>query len=962
MKKQLCVMAGFLLTIGAGLAIGADSPGSVILRMNTAISGLYGNYLEDGTIWRYFETWQTEVVQKDGGSRVRVDPVDPYSAFDANKAWQEDGRGRAGQAGNAKAQEIAIKEAAKIKGSDFPATGWMNPDFDDSAWPRTITPSRMSYRSLALICLRGKFMVNNPAAVTELNLDLSIQGGAVVYLNGKEVGRLGLPAGKIDNDTLADAYPDEAFFTSAGCPIKCDFSGGQANADTMLMGEKEFVSKEKDADLQARYAKRFRKSHLKIPGIALRKGVNVLAIEAHRAPAAAGMFTRLFPKVTGYDLTDRYLIMWNRASIEELTLTTPAGSGAITPNTSRPAAIQCWNLPVSEEVHPFLYGDPNETCAPIRLCGARNGAFSGQVVVSAKAPIKGLKATVTELKGAAGSIPASAMRVRYARFVDKNNGIGLSAFGFTALEEAPPASVPLLAYRMAAERQAATQPIWLTVQVPKDAKAGDYTGTLTVSAEGLPATDVSVQLRVSNWTLPDPQDYQAYMALVESPDSLAMRYNVPMWSEEHWKLIDQCFQVLGLISTKDLTIPLTRRTHFGNEQCMLSFEKQAGGSYKPRLEILERYIDTAVKYVGKIPTLCFFIVERDANGCPMISEYDPATKTLKDGTAPAWGTPDAQKFWRPVFEGIRKILAKHGMEKSMALGYHENGTDGPWASPACLADAVAMVPEARWTRLGHMFNCRPMDPSLSQTLEKGPGNNPWGRVALVIGGSASIHWDPDTDRSFFGWLNPYPVIGYPRELTIRLRDWRMAAEKMLLAGLPKPQGSWGMCDICGMFGRDKFLGTKGLGPMGADFFPVLAGGAGAAKPICGRYDVKDSSRLWYTVGLNGSLTQIVGEGQNGPVSSPVVENLREGLEEQEAFIFCENAILKKKLGGDLAARCKKVCDDHIRFLRYRCEFSNFGVAKASACAHIVFNPDETREYARKLYDMAVEVSKAAGGQ
>ncbi len=957
---SVALMAFLSMGFGAArIASGADDAAVPLLHMTPTISGPYGSYEESGTVWRYFETWQTDVARTDDGKLIRLDPYNPYASFIAAKAWADDQKNRSGGGKN---MEIPLKEAAQIRGSAFPPAEWIKPDFDDSSWFQTMTPMRMNYRSLALACLRGKFTVNDLSKVSELNLEASIQGGAVVYLNGKEIGRVGLPKGKIDNETLADDYPQEAFFAANGCPITCVAGGGGNQSLALVASEKDFSARNKDADLAERYKKRFRHISLKIAPSDLRKGVNVLAVEVHRAPAAAGMFSRLFPKETGYDLTDRYRICWNRAGIEELDLTAKTAAGGVVANTARPAAPQVWNWSITEEIYPYQYGDPNEQCSPIKLKGARNGAFAGQVVVSSPKPIKGVKAEVTELKGPGGVIAKSALQLRYPQFLTKatsGSSVGQpsSGIGFTAMEDSVPAEVGVVNYRMNPGREASIQPVWLTVQVPKDAKAGDYAGTLTVSAEGLAPTTIPVQLTVSDWTLPDPQDFQMFNAMIQSPESLAMRYKVEMWSQEHWKLIDKSFQIMSLIATKDLTIPLLAKTHFGNDHSMLRFEKQADGSYKPQMDLLERYIDTAVKHLGKIPIVSFYIIERDESGCPLVTEIDPANKALKEFRAPAWGTPQAIAFWKPVFEGCRKILAKHGMQKSMSLGTHENGDDGPTASVQCLKDCISLVPEARWVRLGHMFTCRPIDPKLSVSMDQGPGGNPWGRAALVIGGSTSVHWEPDVDRAFYGWLNPYPVIGYPRELTIELRDWRMSAERMLFAGLPNAQATWGMCDIPGMFGRDKFLGTRGLGPMGVDFFSVLPGGQGGST-ILGRF--ADPGRLWYTVGLMQSITQLVGEGQSGPESNPRVENMREGLQDAEAHIFCQNALLKAKLSGDLAQRCKKVCDDHVRMLHYRSEFSNFGSAKASASTHVVFNPSETVEYSHKLYEMAAEVSKAIG--
>ena len=139
-----------------------------------------------GTIWRYHETWQTDVVRDSAGTLVRVEPG----------VWRKKTAG-----GNDRTGPFELVPAKRVAGSEFPASGWEQPDFDDSEWTRDPGPFDGYYRSIAMIAVRGKFQVTNPAG--EMDLAVSFQGGAVAYLNGKEIGREGLPAGKLTNETLA---------------------------------------------------------------------------------------------------------------------------------------------------------------------------------------------------------------------------------------------------------------------------------------------------------------------------------------------------------------------------------------------------------------------------------------------------------------------------------------------------------------------------------------------------------------------------------------------------------------------------------------------------------------------------------------------------------------------------------------------------------------------------------------
>jgi hypothetical protein len=47
---------------------------------------------------------------------------------------------------------------------------------------------------------------------------------------------------------------------------------------------------------------------------------------------------------------------------------------------------------------------------------------------------------------------------------------------------------------------------------------------------------------------------------------------------------------------------------------------------------------------------------------------DPATGKLEEAEGPKWGTPEARAFWKPVFDGLREILKKRGLEGSLMVG------------------------------------------------------------------------------------------------------------------------------------------------------------------------------------------------------------------------------------------------------------------------------------------------------
>lgn len=437
--------------------------------------------------------------------------------------------------------------------SPAPPADWMAPDFDDRAWSRLPGPffptlhvhaycpqvedaGYLNFEEispeLAAICVRGRFMVSDPATAGDLKLSVAFRGGVVAYLNGQEIGRANIPESEESRglEAIAEDYPQEVFVKPDGKPISWGF-GDPGKFHPALQ-------------------KRIRRlADVTVPARLLRKGVNVLAVEAHRAP--------YHESLSGVSESGRgkgYNINWCTVGITRIELT--GGGAGVAPNAARPAGLEAWNQPSELRPKATDCGDPCEPLRPVRLVAARNGTFSGQVVVGSPAPLIGLKATCGEWKGP-GAIPGSAVQVRYA-LPDKDTDLA-----FEILSTDPPAEVAV------AKNAGAVMAVWVTVKVPADARPGDYKGALTISAAGAKPVEAGVELHVVDWTLPDPKRFVSHVGLTQSPDSVAMRYRVAMWSAEHWKLLDQVFALMGQAGADDIFIPAIRRTHHGNEHSMI---------------------------------------------------------------------------------------------------------------------------------------------------------------------------------------------------------------------------------------------------------------------------------------------------------------------------------------------------------------------------------------------------------
>lgn len=818
------------------------------------------------------------------------------------------------------------------KGSSFrymslyPPAGWTAVDFDDSTWCRRhflvdYANGEEDLRAggggaspkLRQLSLRGKFTVTDAAAVGPLRLTIRYRGGVAAYVNGAEVARAHLPAGRIEPGTPAEMYPKAAYLRDDG--------------------KAWHWWNDRDRIVKEAYPLRVRQlEDVGISNRLLRKGTNVLAVEVHAAA---------FP---GECL--RAGALWATCGLVSLRLQA-SGPEGIVPNLAAPGGLRAWNTNPAAPLHDVEYGDPHGRLGPIVLAGARNGGYSGRIVVSSDRPIEGLRAAMGDLAGPGGAkIPASSVAVAYGAFQPYRHSAwggasppgpvyykGLSAQRDDALLEAPPPVVPAVSKEFdrysAAARQAAglptrlgpaaIQPVWVTVHVPADAAPGDYRGTLTIALQGRPRFKVPIELKVIDWTLPDPADFAYFLGLIQSPDGEAIHYNVPFGSDRHWELVGRSLRHVGRLGPKVLYIPLTAETQYGNAESLAVWVRRADGGYDHDLSRVAKYIDAAVRNMGR-PT---FVVLGVWNPCrgdrksprfdrPLFTRRDGATGKVENVLGPKHGTEESLAFWRPVLTAVRDLLARHALAKSILLGF--GGDRLPDKETVTVFHRI--LPEAAWQATRH-------HPLAARTVPREGGEVPVAYQSNVWGGWENH--DPD-DKRVYGWRYPQMRTWLDRGLwdASPIAEFRTACEQSLLAD------------------------RRGLGQIGADFWPPRIGGKTTIPTIANlRYPVTHQTNVGIYTG------QLLHPGPRGPVPTVRYVMLRENIQECEARIFLERLLLEEpcRLPAALAKKVQAVLDERTRWHRMR----TVAFASALSWPHSGW---EAR--AIRLYEAAAEAARAAG--
>ena len=767
------------------------------------------------------------------------------------------------------------EELVELRGKDifnwmtvYPPEGWTAVDFDDSAWCRDRFSSRLRNGELderagggspspniRQISVRGKFTVNDPSAVKDLRLTLGIRGGAIVYLNGKELARQDMPAGEVKPGSASEPYPDNVFLKEDGKPVN-------------WFGDRDIIK-----DIYVARVRRIEK--LPVPAELLRKGTNVLAVEIHAAP-----YPEAFRKAG---------LQWATAGLVELRLQAPKLDGLVA-NVVRPQGIQVWNANLIEQIGETSWADPHDTLRPVRLAAARNGAATGKIVISSDQPLKGLTVKAADLAGPGGKkLPADVLRISSSRMAGQEEGMVPSFPAEIAVLKRDPRWAEPLRSRNAEGLPAivdgAVACAYVTARIPKDAAPGQYKGTLTVTTQGLDKPcEVPVVLDVAGWTTPDPADFVYWYGLIQSPEGVALHYELPLWSDEHLKRIGKSFEMIRDLGAKVLFVLPEAETEYGNERGMVVWSRgQDGKLSDPDCSAVEKYVDVAMKHLGK-PRFVVLAVWQycDERTPPRVTVRD-AQGELTNIEAPKYGTPEALEMWRPALHKIRDILARHGLADRILLG---SGSDN-FPSKATVGMFHEILPEAGWESHLHDTRGAPF-----MTYEG--GQVPTKYISNVWG-----QWDnndPATKR-VYGWAFPPQTPGGLRTWLDRgtydnasFTRFRTVPEQILLANRP------------------------GLGQIGADFWPYKRPDGKGTSPTYGRFPRSTQAGP----GNKACTTnRLLYPGPDGAVPTVRYELTRENLQECEARIYLEKLLTEKpcRLSDELAKKCQTVLDERTRWHR-----------------------------------------------
>lgn len=199
--------------------------------------------------------------------------------------------------------------------------------------------------------------------------------------------------------------------------------------------------------------------------------------------------------------------------------------------------------------------------------------------------------------------------------------------------------------------------IWYSLAVPRDAKSGKYTGSLTARIVGNQVVTFPVELEVLTATLPKENPF--FLDLWQHPFAVARYHDVPLFSPMHYALLEPIWRELAEAGQRTITVsiqdlPWGHQNHdpYWN---FIRIERDSAGNFTYDFSRFDEYVAFS-KRCGLGPDIhCYSIVTWGNRHY----YYEKETGDHRYITAVS-GSPEHTAFWTPFLKAFEAHVVAKG--------------------------------------------------------------------------------------------------------------------------------------------------------------------------------------------------------------------------------------------------------------------------------------------------------------
>lgn len=301
---------------------------------------------------------------------------------------------------------------------------------------------------------------------------------------------------------------------------------------------------------------------------------------------------------------------------------------------------------------------PGKGTGSYAVAGWRGERVSAQFLLWSGTGLNGIKCTVKDFTAPGAKMSADVAQARFVRYTLADEG------GENCRCERGPKHPMILAPDMLDSLKVfnmdpkTVRPVWVTVDIPADAKPGVYKSAVEVTAKGAKVT-MPFEVEVIGQTLHKPQDWKYHLDLWQHPSAVARIRNLEMWSDEHFEAIKEEMTQLANAGQKVITTTLNRDPWgsqcFDDYEDMIIWTHKKDGSWSYDYTVFDRYVELMMSLGVKKQINCYSMLPWN-NALCWYEEKDGAF--LQKSRGPQH--KDFEKMWGPFLTDFVKHLREKG--------------------------------------------------------------------------------------------------------------------------------------------------------------------------------------------------------------------------------------------------------------------------------------------------------------
>ena len=243
------------------------------------------------------------------------------------------------------------------------------------------------------------------------------------------------------------------------------------------------------------------------------------------------------------------------------------------------------------------------------------------------------------------------------------------------------------------------QPVWLSIDVPSDAAAGRYKGSITVTAGGKRLA-LPYSINVCGRVLTPPAERPFHLDLWQNPYTFARIAGVRLWSPEHFEAMRPVMEKLAFAGQKVITATIMNRPWNGQTEdpfgSMVTKIRRADGSWMYDYTVFDMWVEFMMSLGIDGQINCYTLIPWSLE----FDYFDQATASMVTVKA-ATDSPEYEDYWGSfIMDFSRHLRAKGWFSKTM-IAMDERGEEA-------MLNALAVIrkyePEMKVALAGHYHN------------------------------------------------------------------------------------------------------------------------------------------------------------------------------------------------------------------------------------------------------------------